>query len=67
MKISHRGEHREPSPVHGIPGIRLDYYDGTTIFELKPFNPRSAKSGVNQLRRYNNLLGGNKTMRLEFY
>ena len=48
-------------------GIRPDYYDGTTVFELKPFNPRSAKAGIKQLQRYNSVLGGGKTMRLEMY
>ncbi len=38
-----------------------------TIFELKPFNPRSAILGIKQLRRDNDILGGNKIMRLEFY
>ena len=48
-------------------GIRPDYYDGNTIFELKPFNPRAAKAGIRQLRKYNNMLGGGKVMRLEMY
>jgi len=50
-----------------VNGIRPDYYDGKTIFELKPFNPRSAKAGVRQLEKYNRLLGGSNVMRLEFY
>ena len=50
-----------------IPGIRPDYYDGKTIFELKPFNSRSAKAGVKQLKKYNSLLGANNILRLEFY
>ena len=50
-----------------IKGIRPDYYDKTTIFELKPYNQRAARAGVKQLRRYNELLGGNNIMRLEFY
>ena len=48
-------------------GIRPDYYDGTTIFELKPYNPRAAKAGVKQLRKYNSVLGGGKVMRMELY
>ena len=48
-------------------GIRPDYYDGTTIFELKPYNPRAAKAGVKQLKKYNSVLGGGKVMRMELY
>jgi len=50
-----------------IKGIRPDYYDGITIFELKPYNMRSAKKGIEQLKKYNSVLGGGKIMRLEFY
>lgn len=50
-----------------VDGIRPDYFDGQTIFELKPFNPRSAKAGIRQLRRYQGILGKDKIMRLEFY
>lgn len=59
--------YKEYSKLTREKGIRPDYYDGTTIFELKPFNQRSAILGIKQLRRYNNALGGNKIMRLEFY
>ena len=50
-------------------GIRPDYYDKPqkVIYELKPFNPRSAKLGIKQLRKYNSRLGGKNAMRLEFY
>ena len=51
----------------GRAGIRPDYYDKQVIYELKPFNPRAAKSGVKQLKKYNDALGGKNTMRLEFY
>ena len=51
----------------GVKGIRPDYYNGKMIFELKPYNPKSAKAGIKQLRKYNSLLGGGKIMRLEFY
>ena len=50
-----------------VKGIRPDYYDGETIFELKPYNPSAAKSGVRQLQRYSNALGGGKKLVLEFY
>lgn len=50
-----------------VKGIRPDYYNKKTIFELKPYNPRAAKAGIRQLRKYNNMLGGGKIMRLEFY
>ena len=50
-----------------VNGIRPDYYDKTTIYELKPFNQRAARAGVRQLQKYNQLLGGGKVMRLEFY
>ena len=50
-----------------VKGIRPDYYNGKTIFELKPYNTKSAKAGIKQLRKYNTLLGGGRIMRLEFY
>jgi len=48
---------------------RFDYYDDDAgaIYELKPYNKKSAKLSVRQLKRYNEQLGGKKTMRLEFY
>jgi hypothetical protein len=41
----------------GIPGIRPDFVDFNTrtIYELKPFNSKSAFQGVNQLERYKSL------------
>ena len=53
----------------GVKGIRPDYYNKRTktIYELKPYNRRSARAGVRQLRRYNMKLGGRNRMRLEFY
>ena len=50
-------------------GIRPDYYDKRAgiIYELKPFNPRSMKAGIKQLKKYNDLLGGKNIMRLELY
>ena len=52
-----------------IKGIRPDYvdFDNKIIYELKPMNPRSARSGIRQLQRYNKALGGGFTMRLELY
>ena len=65
--VSECGGKSSPHSNKGVKGIRPDYYNGKTIFELKPFNPKSAKAGVKQLRKYNTLLGGGKIMRLEFY
>ena len=50
-------------------GIRPDYFDRDNhiIYELKPYNPASAKAGIRQLGKYNTYLGGGNTMRLEFY
>ena len=52
-----------------IKGMRPDYIDFNTktIYELKPYNPRSMKAGLKQLQRYNQLLGGGFKMRLEWY
>jgi len=50
-----------------VQGIRPDYYDKTTIYELKPYNLRAARAGVRQLQKYQKLLAGSKAMRLEFY
>ena len=52
-----------------IKGIRPDYvdFDNKIIYELKPTNPRSIKSGILQLQRYNKALGGGFTMILEVY
>ncbi len=52
-----------------IKGIRPDYvdFDNKIIYELKPMNPRSARNGIRQLQRYNRVLGGGYTMRLELY
>ena len=48
---------------------RIDFLDdaGKTIYELKPFNSQGLKAGINQLRRYNKVLGGDYSMVLEFY
>ena len=62
-----KGFKKKYKEYRGVKGIRLDYYNGKTIFELKPYNPKSARAGIKQLRKYNTLLGGGKTMRLEFY
>lgn len=37
-----------------IKGIRPDFVDFNTrtIYELKPYNPRSIKAGINQLDKY---------------
>ena len=52
-----------------IKGIRPDYIDFSTktIYELKPMNPRAAKSGIRQLKKYNKALGGGFKLRLELY
>lgn len=50
-----------------IDGIRPDYYDGETIFELKPFNPKAAKQGIKQLEKYSKRINNWRIMRLEFY
>ena len=50
-------------------GIKVDYYDmaNNRICELKPFNRRAAKAGMEQLKKYNKVLGGGHILRLEFY
>lgn len=50
-----------------VEGIRPDYYDGETIFELKPFNPKAAKQGVKQLKMYCEKIPNWRIARLEFY
>ena len=50
-----------------IDGIRPDYYDGETIYELKPYNPRAAKQGVKQLKKYCEKIPNWRIARLEFY
>lgn len=52
-----------------IRGVRPDYidFDNKIIYELKPMNPRSVRSGVRQLQRYNKAFGGGFTLRLELY
>ena len=37
------------------------------FFELKPFNPKAAKQGVKQLKRYSNKISNWRIARLEFY
>lgn len=47
-----------------------DYYvdfNTRTIYELKPMNPRGARSGISQLQKYNKALGGGFDLRLELY
>lgn len=60
---------KEYKEYSDVPGIRPDYYDeaNNVIYELKPFNPSAARTGVAQLGKYNNMLCGNNTMRLEMY
>ena len=52
-----------------IKGIRPDYIDFNTrtIYELKPMNPASVKSGIRQLQKYNKALGGGFNLVLELY
>ena len=52
-----------------IKGVRPDYidFDNKIIYELKPMNPRSVRSGVRQLQKYNKAFGGGFTLRLELY
>ena len=50
-----------------VPGIRPDFFDGKTIFELKPYNRNSLRRGVSQLLIYKNKLGKKFNMFLEFY
>lgn len=48
---------------------RIDFLDDVNhvIYELKPGNARGLRAGINQLRRYNNALGGDYSMILELY
>ena len=48
---------------------RIDFLDvnNKIIYELKPNNPRSIKQGMQQLKRYNDALGGGFTLILELY
>ncbi len=50
-------------------GFRPDYidFDNNIIYELKPMNPRSVRSGIRQLTRYKKAFGGRFTLRLELY
>ena len=52
-----------------FPGSRIDYFDevGKAIFELKPYNRNSLRTGVNQLLRYKKEIGDGYRMILEFY
>ena len=56
-----------------IPGIRPDFVDfrTNTIYELKPFNPRSIRSGIKQLDNYKKIFekkfGGTWNTVLEHY
>lgn len=42
-------------------------FNTRTIYELKPMNPRGARSGISQLQKYNKALGGGFDLRLELY
>ena len=48
---------------------RLDFLDDVNkiIYELKPFNPNGVRTGIRQLQRYNNALGGGYSLILELY
>lgn len=48
---------------------RMDFLDEANkfIYELKPFNAKGIRDGINQLTRYNKSLGGGYTLCLEFY
>ena len=50
-----------------IPGIRMDFFDGTNVFELKPYNKRALQQGVNQLIRYSKIIDHPVSLILEFY
>ena len=52
-----------------VKGIRPDYidFDNKVIYELKPNNPRSIRSGIRQLQKYNRSVGGGFKLRLEVY
>jgi len=50
-----------------VPGIRPDFFNGSTVFELKPYNRNSLRLGVAQLIKYKNKLGQQCQMFLEFY
>ncbi len=52
-----------------VNGVRPDYvdFDKKIIYELKPMNPRSINSGIKQLQKYNNALGGGFNLVLELY
>ena len=53
----------------GIVGIRPDYYNKIThtLIELKPFNRNSLRRGVNQLLRYDDIIGVDCYKILQFY
>ena len=53
--------------IRKFSGIRPDFLSSTTIFELKPYNRRSLRAGVNQLLHYKNVIGQEYFMVLEFY
>ena len=48
---------------------QLDFLDDVNkiIYELKPFNPNGVRTGIRQLQRYNNALGGGYSLILELY
>ncbi len=55
--------------VRRFPGIRPDFVDEAShiIFELKPNNPRAIKAGIQQLKKYNEVMGGGYKLVLELY
>lgn len=52
-----------------ISGIRLDFFDevGKIVYELKPYNIQSLKTGISQLSRYRRTMGEGYTWVLELY
>ena len=48
-------------------GNRVDFFDGKSIFELKPMNPQGLRDGIRQLQRYKRASGGEYDLILELY
>ena len=46
---------------------RFDFFDGQTIFKLKPMNPQGLRDGISQFRRYNRVTEGKFNLVLELY
>ena len=66
----HKGFMMGPGKEFFASGVgRMDYFDEAAgiIFELKPFNPDGVRTGIRQLNRYNDLLGGSYKMVLILY